>query len=220
VKVSTTDTETAVTDVEKVASVLQARYGDVEVQGQYGWPTAAQNVIDCVLSLNRHYAKVVEPRVRKFALANPQVSTLVQLRACIKKFGSATLFCESQLSYRDDQRAQVLEGVVDYLLDAIVEIQGDDEGGKLHEWARCSRPGDYLTVGVHGFGLAGFQYLRMLFGAQTAKPDVHIVRFVEEITSKRSSPVQALNLMERAAKLVNRPLREVDAAIWRERSTR
>ena len=29
-------------------------------------------------------------------------------------------------------------------------------------------------VGVRGFGLAGFQYMRMLFGAQTAKPDIHI----------------------------------------------
>jgi hypothetical protein len=109
---------------------------------------------------------------------------------------SPAAFCEAKTRYRDERRANTLAGVVEYLLDAVVEHPGADEETRLRRWAQWCRPGDYLTVGVSCFGLAGFQYLRMLFGAQTTKPDVHIVRFVGEVTNKIVSPVQALNVME------------------------
>lgn len=123
-----------------------------------------------------------------------------------------------ELNYNDSRRAGTLAGVLEYLLDAQVDHPGTTEEEKLQHWATWCRPGDYLTVGVPGFGLAGFQYLRMLFGAQTAKPDVHIVKFVSEVVGRELSPVQALNLLERAAKVANLPLREVDAEIWSERA--
>jgi hypothetical protein len=47
------------------------------------------------------------------------------------------------------------------------------------------RPGDSYFLGIKGFKLSGFQYLRMLFGAQTTKPDVHIVKFISEIVGRK-----------------------------------
>jgi hypothetical protein len=64
--------------------------------------------------------------------------------------------------------------VIRYLLDVQADFKEQDEEARLHAWAEWARPGDYLALNVPGFGLAGFQYLRMLFNAQTAKPDVHI----------------------------------------------
>lgn len=49
---------------------------------------------------------------------------------------------------------------------------------RLRRLARWAPPCDYLVVGVAGFGLAGFQYLRRLFGAETTKPGVHVMRYV------------------------------------------
>jgi hypothetical protein len=66
--------------------------------------------------------------------------------------------------------------------------------------AAWAGPGDYLSVAARGFGLAGFQYLRMLFGAQTTKPDIHIIRFVSTIIGRKVTDVQALYLLERTAK--------------------
>lgn len=54
----------------------------------------------------------------------------------------------------------------------------------------------------------------MLFGAQTTKPDVHIVRFVSEIVGRKVSDVQALYLLERAAVRTGLPVRDLDVAIW------
>jgi len=74
--------------------------------------------------------------------------------------------------------------------------------------------GDLLRDGIYGFGLSGFQYLRMLFGADTTKPDRHIRSFVEKCIGAQVSDWRALQLMEHAAKRVGRSLREVDHAIW------
>jgi hypothetical protein len=206
------------TDVQRVAEVLLARYGHVHPNAAYAWPHASQRVLDCVLSLNRRYNAVVRPRVERFAARRSEIQTLTELQSLVRLYPSPHAFCVAELEYNDARRAETLIGVVDYLLDAQVEHPGEDESERLTQWASWCRPGDHLAVGVQGFGLAGFQYLRMLFGAQTVKPDVHIINFVSELLGRPLTPVQALNIMERAAALVHLPLREVDAEIWRERA--
>ena len=208
------------TDVQRLADIMLGRYDHVQANASYVWPWASQRVIDCVLSLNRRYHAVVKPRVENFSANHAQVQSLSDLKTCISTFPSPTAFCAAELNYRDPRRAQTLAGVIDYLIDAQIEHEGADENERLSRWAAWVRPGDYLTVGVSGFGLAGFQYLRMLFGAQTTKPDVHIIRFVSEQLGRKVADVQALNLMERAARLAGLPLREVDAEIWRERAAK
>lgn len=206
------------TDVERVAAVIRQRYGHVQPNANYAWPHASQRVLDCVLSLNRRYNAVVRPRVERFAERHPDATSLTDLQNLVRQHQSAHTFCVNELDYNDATRADTLIGVIKYLLDAQVEHPGENENEKLTHWAAWCRPGDYLTVGVRGFGLAGFQYLRMLFGAQTTKPDVHIINFASEVLGRRLTPVQALNIIERAAKLAELPLREVDAEIWRERA--
>ena len=209
------------TDVEKLAEVLRLRYGHVQQQGSESeWPHASSRVIDCVLSLNRRYHAVVRPRVARFDEQHPDVESLSDLLNLVLSHRSPHSFCVAVLQYNDARRADTLLGVVRYLLDAQVEHAGASELERLTQWATWCRPGDYLTVGVPGFGIAGFQYLRMLFGAQTAKPDVHIVAFVSSVLQRALTPVQALNMMERAARLTDLPLRAVDAAIWNERAAR
>lgn len=205
-------------DVEKIADVMRERYGHVRPASEYVWPYASQRTIDCVLSLNRKYNGFVKPRVEAFTEKHPNVRSLSQLKELVARRDSPHAFFVAELNYDDRRRADTLVGVMEYLLDAQFEHPGANEDVKLYHWATWSRPGDYLTVGVRGFGLAGFQYLRMLFGAQTVKPDVHIVRFVCETLGKTVTDVQALNVMERAAKLTGLPLREVDGEIWKERA--
>ena len=59
-----------------------------------------------------------------------------------------------------------------------------------------AQPEDYLTLNIKGCGIACFQWLRMLFGADTAKPDVHIVNFLSENLGKKVSQIEAVYLME------------------------
>jgi hypothetical protein len=79
-----------------------------------------------------------------------------------------------------------------------------------------AEPHDYETLGIPGFGLSGSQYLRILFGAQAVKPDVHIRRFVSEAVGRPVQDVQALVLLEAASKRLGWPLSSLDYAIWEE----
>jgi hypothetical protein len=174
----------------------------------------ALRVVDCVLSLNRHYDRFVVPRIERFEREHPAIASLKALRELIDTFPTPASFCASVLQYQDPARAKTLSDVVDYLIDAIGEIEGTTEADRLVVWARQARPGDYLSLGIPGFGLAGFQYLRMLFGAVTTKPDVHVRRYVSQAVGRRVTDVQALYLLERAAKTLGYSLRDLDTSLW------
>ncbi len=185
-------------------------------QERYSWGKPALDVLDCVLSLHRRYKKVVEPRIDRFKAKNPEVQSLGDLMGMISRFGK-TKFLGQELGFNDPGRARTLVGVVKYLMDVQGKFPGKDERERLRNWAARSKPEHSEEVKVRGFGLAGFQYLRMLFGAQTLKPDVHMRRFVYDVIGKKVPDWRALECLERAAKREKLPLRDVDWEIW-ERS--
>jgi hypothetical protein len=205
-----------VNEVDRLIDVLRQRFSTVPPLSDTIWlQSPAVKVIDCVLSLNRRYDRVILPRVQRFARNHPDIQALSPLRTLITRYNSPLDFSSAELDYNDQRRAETLLGMVDYLLAMQQEYEGCTEAERLAQWAVWARPGDYLAVGVPGFGLAGFQYLRMLFGAQTTKPDVHIIRFVSEAVGRKVTAVQALYLLERAAKHSGLPVRELDSAIWK-----
>ncbi len=158
------------------------------------------------------------PRVNEFAAKNPRVKSVADLDQHIRLYASPLEFSVNELRYNHDERAKSLAGVVTYLLTALEEYPGKTEMVRLKKWAVAVRPGDHISVGVAGFGLSGFQYLRMLFGADTTKPDIHIRRFVGESIGRPVSDVAALQLLEQAARVAKLPLRELDSAIWNDRA--
>lgn len=186
-------------EVDRLAETLRQRFAVVSSRSdEIWWQSPAAKVIDCVLSLNRQYDRVVQPRVQRFIRNHPHVETLSQLRVLMTHYPRPLDFSEKELDYRHQDRAETLLGVIDYLLDVQQDHAGDTETERLEHWAAWARPGDYLAVGVRGFGLAGFQYLRMLFGAQTTKPDIHVIRFVSKYVDRQVTNIQALYLLERA----------------------
>jgi len=203
-------------DVGLIADVLSSRFSQVNVREDYGWPqNTALCVLDCVLSLNRRYDSVVLPRVQMFARRRPEVVELVHLSDLMKMHEEAGAFCVKELTYNDVRREQTLKGVLEYMLIIQGKYGGDSEWKRLEAWAVAVRPEDYIAVGVRGFALSGFQYMRMLFGAQTTKPDIHIIRFMSQIVGRKVTDVKALELLEQAALKAHLPLREVDNAIWK-----
>ena len=202
-------------EVEQLVDVLRQQFLSISPPPDAVWARSpAVKVIDCVLSLNRHYDRMVLPRVQHFTRNHPEIQTLSQLHALMARYASPLAFSITELDYYHQRRAETLLGVIDYLLEVQHEHEGCTETERLERWAVWARPGDYLAIGVPGFGLAGFQYLRMLFGAQTTKPDVHIIRFVSDAVHRKVTDVQALYLLERAAKCSGLPIRELDIAIW------
>ena len=101
-----------------------------------------------------------------------------------------------------------------YLVRVLDQDSKRSEDDALARWAKGARPADYRTVNVRGFGIAGYQYLRMLFGADTTKPDVHICRFVHNTLNRPLTDVAVLEILEQAAPIAGVSVRDVDTTIW------
>jgi len=165
-------------DQIRLSAALRARAANVRTEAEpafSGWQNAPLNVLDCVLSLNRSYEKFCLPRVERFSVRRPDIRQLAAFRELIVSYPSPLRFSEVELDYRDERRASVLLGVTEYLLRALDdspegagELSGTEgEMARLGIWARKVMPDDAWDIGVRGFALAGFQYLRMLFPSAT-----------------------------------------------------
>jgi len=205
-------------ELDILEEYLSEHYGEVSPRDDYGWQNPALNVLDCVLSLHRPYQSLVFPRLKLFKTQYPAVFTLQELSELFNAFGTVQSFVEGPLNYRDPDRARVLKEVVDYLMALVPDQNHDTLESQLHAWAQSVHPSDYKKMGVKGFALSGFQYLRMLFGVQTVKPDVHILQFVQELVGYRLNDLHCVELLELAAAHRNLPLREIDACVWQARS--
>lgn len=207
-------------DAHVLAERLAADFPDPRPLQDPVWrASSAAKVIDCVLSLRKPYKAVVEPRVMEFVSRYPGITSVGDLLKLIHGYPTPLDFHNNVLRMNSPGKAEALVGVLEYLEDSTRRFDGEDEGARLRAWAAWCRPGDYLTLDVKGFKLAGFQYLRMLFGAETTKPDVHILRYVEqalgrEIRGRPSREVQAVYAIERAGELLDASVRRLDVAIW------
>jgi hypothetical protein len=203
------------TDSQKVSEKLKVSFPDGPKRDeQSGWLVPPLDVLDCVLSLNRDYDRFCFPRVEKFKHNNPEVDTLQGLLDLIRRYPNPLEFSIQELNYRHEARAVILVQVLEFLIGVQAKFPGSSEGSRLREWAIAAQPADYQDLGIRGFGLAGFQYMRILFGAQTVKPDVHICRFVSDAVERSVGDVEALTLLEIASKHLGWPLGDLDYAIW------
>ena len=206
-------------DVDKITKCIDEYYGaklNKEVEADYGWSHPVLNLIDCVLSLNRRYDNFAKPRVKEFNKNNRDVVTLLQLKEFIYSSGGPAAFVRKELKYTDANRAEVLYGVLNRLIEIAEKFPGPNEMRSICQWANSVSPHDYKNFGVFGFGLAGFQYLRMLFGADTVKPDIYIKAFVKDCLGKNVSEMIALYLVETASKRLGYSPRRVDGVIWED----
>ena len=206
-------------DAAKLAARIQQDFGSAKNPANWIWnQSSSAKVLDCVLSLRKRYRSVVEPRVKGFVEKHPQVASCGDLRALIESHASPEVFVAEELDMRSPKKAAIIIAVLDHLIDIQRRFEGASEDERLTAWARWCRPGDFSALDIPHFGLAGFQYLRMLFGADTVKPDVHIIRYVESAIDRKTSDIRAVYLVERAGEMLNQPVRHVDVAIWSERA--
>jgi hypothetical protein len=174
----------------------------------------AVRVIDCILSLNRDYDRFVVKRLDQFEHAHPNVQSITDLQALIAKFPSPHAFVKAVLNYNHEERANTLNAVVSWLGTMGGTAPPEAQLSKIKSWATSAHPTDYKSLRIRGFALAGFQYLRMLFGANTTKPDIYICRFVACHIGRRVSSIESLRLLERAASKRGLSLRDLDTTIW------
>ena len=205
-------------DIAAVTTQLKQISSDVSAPTGFEWSyPPAVKVIDCVLSLNRKYDTFVVPRLKTFMSNHPETQRVVELAKLMANYPTPHAFVKQELNYNHEDRARTLDSVVKHvctIVNGAQTIEQEKEG--LTQWAIKSKPQDYQTLNIKGFGIAGFQYLRMLFGADTTKPDVHIIRFLSDILNRNLSTTESLLLLESASARAGLSTRAVDSFIWKK----
>jgi len=180
-------------------------------------PPAVQ-IIDCVLSLNRPYDKFVVPRLKVFMDRHPEIYRVTQLCDLMAGYSTPHEFVVNELCYDHEDRARILQSVVSFVWSVVKQSPTTPEEDTLKQWAMRAKPQDFQKLNIRGFALAGFQYLRMLFGAETTKPDMHSRGFISEVLGRNVSDLAALILLEAASQRAGLSVRDVDRYIWRSRA--
>lgn len=170
-----------------------------------------------MLSANRHYEEFVRPRVGLLKeLAVPDLATLIEL---IDTLG-VNSFC-LYWNYRHPERVRILCDLAGRCLELLSDLEEGDEVECLRAWAQHSTTDDFgLFADIPGFGFVSFQYLRILLGANTIKPDVHISNFIYQATGQRLSAPKLIDLLEAVATKMEVSASALDHAIWRYQSTK
>ena len=202
-------------DHERLVSALRELAPRVQPSTDRAWTRApALRVIDCVLSLNRNYDNFVVPRLDKFEIDFPETRRVSELHNKIATYKSAHDFVTQTLNYSHEQRANILWEVVCWLVTIAGTGAASEQLEKLEKWAVEAPLDGYRKLGIKGFGIAGFQYLRMLFGANTVKPDIRICGFTEKAIGRQCSSLLVIRLLAAAAPEANVRLRDLDTTIW------
>lgn len=174
----------------------------------------AVKVIDCVLSLNRPYKKLVVPRLNTFVGRHPDIQRITDLAKFMANYPTPHAFVQQELDYDHEDRARILHEVVTFLCTIVQQTPTIPEEKALKQWV-VQAQSETHRLNIKGFGVAGFQYLCMLFGVDTTKPDIYIIRFVSEVLNRDVSDLEARDLLEAASEREGFSARAVDSYIWK-----
>jgi hypothetical protein len=148
-----------------------------------------------------------------------QIRTFEDLEAAVAHFpddpdGNAELAL-FLWGYRFWTRAQQLRGLVAYFGSlGITRLE------ELQDWARTSTFDTDFKGKVKGLGIAVYHALLMRLGVDTVKPDVHVLRFINEAIGRKVSEAEAIEALGEAATVMQIPATQLDWSIWEFGSTR
>ena len=198
-----------------VASRLKAVSPDL-YDGDYGdrYDPPAVKVINSVISQGLRYKTTVYPRLVDFKKNCPDVKSVRQLANLMASYATPLDFLTKEVDLGNQVKAGAIDGLVKYFCGLIEASPTVPEEETLKQWAITAEPDDYKKLNIKGVGIATLQWLRMLFGADTSKPDVHVINFIYETIDQKLSEDECVLLIEGVALHLEVSERAVDGAIW------
>ena len=182
----------------------------------------AVKVINSVPSLGMDYRKVVKPKLDAFRENNPDVIQVSDLANLIASYPTPIDFLNKEFNYKHKpksiMKANAINSVCEKLCGIINASPSVPEEDAIRQWALQAKPEGYRVWNIKGFKLAGFQWLRMLFGADTVKPDRHIVNFLSDTLNEKVSPLESVELIEETSAHSEFSARDIDRIIWNWKS--
>ena len=202
------DIHTVATEIRTFASELPSPESLVNPH-----PPAVR-VIHCALSLNRRYEAFVRPRENAFICKHPEIKQITELDQLMASYRKPHAFAKQELDYNWEDWATMLREIVMFLVTIVQQKPTIPEEEALKQWAAQAHS-QITRLNINGFAEAGFQYLCMLFGVDTVKPDKYILEFVSKLLNRNVSNLEACDLLEEASERVGVSARAVDHFIWK-----
>ena len=202
-------------DIVAVASRLKAVSPDL-YDGDYGdrYDLPAVKVINSVISQGLNYKTTIYPRLVDFKKNRPDVKSVRQLADLMASYTTPLDFLTKEVDLGNQVKAGAIDGLVKYLCGVVEASPTVPEEETLKQWAIHVEPDGYKELNIKGVKIATFQWLRMLFGADTSKPDVHIMNFINDTIDQKLSESECVLLIEGVASYLEVSERDVDGAIW------
>ena len=187
--------------------------------------TPAVKVINSVLSLGMGYRKVIERKLDAFQEKNPDVRQVTELAVFIEEdYQTPIDFLNKEFNYKHKpksiRKANAINSVCEKLCGIINASPSVSEEDAIKQWALQAKPKGYSVWNITEFKIAGFQWLRMLFGADTAKPDTHILNFLADTLGEEfpktneKKKLEAVELIEETSAHSEFSARDIDRIIW------
>ena len=160
--------------IVKVESRLKSVSPELE-DGGYGgkYHPPAVKVINSVMSQALRYRTRVYPKLADFKKNHPDVKSIRQLAYLMASYTKPVEFLKTEMGLGHRGKAGAIEGLVKYFCGLIEASPTVPEEETLKQWAITTELDDYKKLNIKGVGPATVQYLRMLFGADTSKPDAY-----------------------------------------------
>ena len=183
----------------------------------------AVKVINSVLSLSLGYRKV-KKKLDAFQKNNPDVRQVTELAKLIARYPKPIDFLNKEFGYKHKpksiRKANAINSVCEKLCGIINASPSVPEEDAIRQWALQAKPKGYRVWDIKEFRIAGFQWLRMLFGADTTKPDRHILNFLADTLNEKfpqtsdKKKLEAVELIEETSAHSEFSARDIDRIIW------
>ena len=204
-------------DVERIVDFVMHELNldlDDRLGDEYGYDDPVLICLDAVLAIQRRYKQFVVPRIARFQQECPHIRSLSDLKQLIERYGHRR-FGEQVWNYRYLPRIQTLELLVNWFLAYQQKHGFADDLEAMRYWAQQPYREPLSAYGVRGIGIATTQYLRMLAGADTVKPDVRIHQAIEDALGRSVEDAEAISIIEAAARRLGVGAVTLDHAIWK-----
>lgn len=182
---------------------------DQEVS-EFNYTNPVLILADAILSMNRKYEAFVVPRIKHLEKSN--IISLDQLDTIITQNGIEAFV--QRWNYNDPKRVEILQILAKKFLQLKKEYELADDLETLHKWGNETKRQEWTSFGVKGIAFTTYQYLRILCGANTAKPDIYIQRAFKEAIGKSRPLEEIVEVVEETAKQMNIPAQQLDYALW------
>lgn len=185
---------------------------------EFTYNNPALIIVDAILSKNRDYDKA-KVWIEKFEDEYKDIKSLNDLVEMLNVEGA--LKVTKKIKYKDEVRIKEINEVASTFLKLKNEYGEQDDLKAMKKWAKETdfTKKDDPIFKIKGIGIATFQYLRILSGAQTCKPDVHIKNFLNDVLGrkkgKKFSEEYAVRAVTQLAQSIDKDTRIVDNAIWK-----